>query len=406
MTGTERAVLWGYGLIVAAWPVRYVVVRLIFSWIDVLDLKSPRYAGPSWPAVTAIIPAKDEREALPECLESVCRQSYPDLEILVVDDRSTDGTGEVARGFAARDPRVRVVTIEELPAGWTGKTHALHVASGMARGEWLWFLDADTRHHPDSLSIVLEYARRNGAALASLLPEMRCESFWEKVVQPLCGIVLMRTYPAFRVNDDRHALAFANGQYILIERSAYEEAGGHEAVRDRFVEDIFLARRVKGLGRPIRTAVATAIGSTRMYTSLAGLVRGWSRILYDAHDRRPLPLVGKIVEPLVFSQTGDLAVVVGLVLLAAGGRGEFAGWLVGLGLVHQVLKQGLLYRMYRLNSPATAGYAVFYPVAGLVSAWILVRSIWMCVTGRVTWRGTSYGPPVGGGTGPGTGPPP
>ena len=114
----------------------------------------------------------------------------------------------------------------------------------------------------------------------------------------------MRTYPTFIANDDRRPLAFANGQFLLIERSAYDAAGGHEAVRDRFVEDIDLARKVKALGRSIRTAIAPEISSTRMYTSLPSLVRGWSRILYDAHDRRALPLVGKIVEPLIFSQTG------------------------------------------------------------------------------------------------------
>ncbi|MEJ7640167.1 MAG: glycosyltransferase, partial [Singulisphaera sp.] len=166
------------------------------------------------------------------------------------------------------------MTITELPAGWTGKTHALQVASESARGEWFWFLDADTRHEPDSLSIVLEYAREHRADMASLLPEMRCETFWEDVVQPLAGVVLMQSFPLFRVNDDRSRLAFANGQYILIRRSAYAAAGGHRAVRDRFVEDIYLAKRVKALGLPIRVATSTEISSTRMYTSLPQIVRG------------------------------------------------------------------------------------------------------------------------------------
>ena len=270
--------------------------------------------------VSAIIPAKDEEASLADCLASVCAQSYPNLEILVVDDRSTDGTGAIARRFAADDPRVRVLTIAELPAGWTGKTHALHVAADSARGEWFWFLDADTRHEPDNLSIVLEYAREHGAAMASLLPEMRCETFWEDVVQPLAGVVLMQSFPLFRVNDDRSRLAFANGQYILIRRSAYVAAGGHRAVRDRFVEDIYLARRVKALGLPIRVAVAQGIGSTRMYTSLGGLVRGWSRILYDALGRNPWRLLGRLLDPLIFSQTGHVALVAALVDARVGDR--------------------------------------------------------------------------------------
>ena len=167
----------------------------------------------------------------------------------------------------------------------------------------------------------------------------------------------MRTYPTFIANDDRKPLAFANGQFLLIERSAYDDVGGHEAVRDRFVEDIALARRVKATGRPTRTAIAPEISSTRMYTSLPSLVRGWSRILYDAHDRKALPLVGKIVEPLIFSQTGDLALIWALGLLAIGRAGAFAWCLLALSVIHQVLKQSVLYRMYALNSPRTAAYA-------------------------------------------------
>src|SRR5262249_12933295 len=148
----------------------------------------------------AIIPAKDEEAALGDCLASVQSQTYPNLEILVVDDRSTDGTAAIVRRAAASDPRIRLISINHLPPGWTGKTHALHVASAQARGEWSWFLDANTRHHPDCLAIVLNYARTHDAALASLVPEMRCESFWERAVQPLAGIVLMRSFPLFLVN--------------------------------------------------------------------------------------------------------------------------------------------------------------------------------------------------------------
>jgi glycosyltransferase involved in cell wall biosynthesis len=392
LTPTEQTILWIYAAIVAAWPIRHVVITLFFRWLDVLDLRSPRYGAEPPPRVTAVIPARDEEEALPACLASVRAQTYPNLEILVVDDRSTDATARIAQEAAEADPRVRVLTIaDDLPPGWTGKTHALHQAVPQTDGHWLWFLDADTRHHPECLSIVMEYARTRDAALASLLPEMRCESFWEKVVTPLAGIVLMRTYPTFTANNDRKPLAFANGQFLLIERSAYEEAGGHEAVRDRFVEDIALARRVKALGRSVKTAVAPEISSTRMYTSLSTLIRGWSRLLYDAHDRKPLPLIGKILEPLIFSQTGDVALIASLVMLAIGQTGPFTWWLLGLSLVHQVLKQSVLYRMYRLNSPKTAGYAMYYSLAGIVSDVIIARSLWMCVTGRVTWRGTSYG---------------
>ena len=149
-----------------------MVLTWAFRQLDYLNPGSPRWslARPA-PRVTAIIPAKDEEATLADCVRSVQAQSYPNLDILIVDDRSDDGTLAIARGIAAADPRVKPSSRSiRLPPGWTGKTHALHVASQQAQGDWFWFLDADTRHEPDSLAIVLEYARSHNAQMASLLP--------------------------------------------------------------------------------------------------------------------------------------------------------------------------------------------------------------------------------------------
>ena len=396
MTPTQRWILGIYIGLIALWPIRYVFLVWAFRRLDFLTLRSPRWTAPDPPLVTAIIPAKDEEATLPVCLASVQAQDYPNLDILVVDDRSDDGTAAVARAAAATDPRVRVLSIQDLPPGWTGKTHALHVAATTeARGEWLWFIDADTRHEPGSLSIVLEYARGHDAALASLLPEMRCESFWERVTQPLLGIVLVQSFPLFWVNDPKHKLAFANGQYILIRRDAYDAAGGHEAVRDKFVEDIYLARNVKRAGFPIRTAIAPEIGSTRMYTSLPQLVRGWARILYDALGRNPWRLLGKGLDPLFFSQTAHVALVVALVLLTLGRRDPFTWWLLGLSVAHHAFAVAVLQKLYVLSVPRPLTVQ-WYPLAGLVLDVILFRAIRMCWTGQVTWRGTAYTEPANG----------
>lgn len=388
MTETERTLLWIYLGLMAIWPIRYVAVFFILRATPRLSPASPKYAGETPPTVTAIIPARNEEAMLATCLDSVRAQTYPNLEILIVDDRSTDRTPEIARAIADADPRVRLVTIAELPPGWTGKTHGLHVAAAEAKGDWFWFLDADTLHEPESLSVVMEFARSQGARLASLLPEMRCGSFWERVTQPLAGIVLMQSFPLFRVNSDRDKLAFANGQYILIDRDAYRTVEGHFSVRDKFVEDIHLARRVKGLGMPIRVAVAKELGSTRMYTSLDSLVRGWARILYDALDRNPWRLAWKALDPLIFSQTAHVALVVALVLVAAGG-GVFAWSLLGLSVFHHLFALAVLDRLYR-ESVNDRKSVLWYPLAGLVIDAIVHRAIKMCVTGQVTWRGTAY----------------
>ncbi len=390
MTPTQRTILGIYAALIAIWPIRHLVLIWALPKLDFLGPDSPRFESPDPPLVSAIIPAKDEEETIADCLATVRAQSYPNLEILVVDDRSDDRTPEIARGIAEVDPRVRLISIEDLPPGWTGKTHALHVAAGEARGQWFWFLDADTRHEPESLAIVLEYARSHDAALASLLPEMRCESFWESVAQPLLGVVLIQSYPLFWANDPTKKLAFANGQYILIRKDAYLAAGGHQGVRDKFVEDIYLARAVKGIGLSARTAIAHGIGSTRMYTSLPEFVRGWSRILYDALGRNPWKLLLQGLDPLFFSQTAHVALVAALAMLALGRpSGPFAAWLLGLSIAHHALAYTCLKRLYVLSVPRTR-HVAWYPLAGLVLDVILYRAIRMCLTGRVTWRGTAY----------------
>jgi glycosyltransferase involved in cell wall biosynthesis len=392
MTQTQRTLLWIYAALIAVWPIRYIAVLIIERLYDYLRPDSPKYISENPPLVSVIIPAKDEEGTLADCLRTVCIQSYPRLEILVVDDRSTDETPAIARAFAESDPRVRVITITELPEGWTGKTHGLQLAAGEAKGDWFWFIDSDTRHEPDSLSIVMEYARSEGAVMASLIPEMRCDSFWERAVQPLAAVVLMQSFPLFLVNNDKSKLAFANGQYILIERSAYEAVDGHASVKDKFVEDIYLAGRVKASGRPIRVAIAQGIGTTRMYTSLPTLIRGWSRILYDATRRNPWRLALKAIDPLIFSQPAHVALVVAVVMLLLGIGGQFAWWLLGLSVAHHILTAMVLQRIYRFSFPGGRG-VIWYPLAGLVMDWIIVRSIRSCFTGEVTWRGTSYTKP-------------
>ena len=318
MSTTQTTLLWIYGVIVAIWPIRYLVLKHILGRVQFLTPGSPSLAQADPPLISAVIPAKDEEAVLADCLDSVCRQEYPRLEIIVIDDRSTDQTGAIARNYADRDPRVRVLTNDYLPPGWTGKTHVLHEAVQQAQGQWLWFLDADTNHAAEFLGVILEYARVQHASLVSLLPELRCETFWEQVVQPMGGIVLMQSFPLHRVNDDRSKLAFANGQSILVERSAYDAAGGHAAVRDRFVEDIALAGKVKGLGLPIRTVLVRDLVTCRMYASLGQLIRGWSRILYDALDRKPWRLAARLLDPLIFCQSGHIALLAAIVMLAAG----------------------------------------------------------------------------------------
>ncbi|MFM7128469.1 MAG: glycosyltransferase family 2 protein [bacterium] len=378
---------------VSVWAFRHLAIGFIFWRTPKLGLKSPKFVGlaaqPA-PLVSILMPCKDEEQNVAACARDLLAQTYPNFELILIDDRSTDRTGAVADEVAATDPRVQVLHLIDRPPGWTGKTYALKRGMEAARGSWILFVDADTRHNPDCLSIVMQWASDRQASMVSLLPQMRCDTFWERVNQPLCGIVLMRSFPLELVNADWSGMAFANGQYILIDRAVYDEAGGHESVRDKFVEDIYLARVVKQkLKKRVLTAVSPEICSTRMYTDLGSQICGWARIYFDAWGRSATTATWKIIEPLLFTQSAWIIPLVALALMAAGRDAGYGTQLLWLSLAHNLLMFTVIARLYHFNR-ARWQDTVWYPLSGLISDWIYLRVIRMCLTGQVTWRGTTY----------------
>src|SRR5579871_758845 len=214
-------------------------------------------------AVSVIIPARNEEASLGACLESLTAQTGVKFEIIVVDDHSTDRTKEIACSF----PEVRVIEAGPLPSGWTGKNNAVTTGASLARGEWLLFTDADTVHLPGSLARALAEARENHVDLLSYSPEQIAVTFWEIAVLPVVFAELARQYPLAKVGDPNTPDAAANGQYFLIRRHVYESVGGHAAVAADILEDVALARAVKGSGRKIRFRYGADAVRTRMYAT-------------------------------------------------------------------------------------------------------------------------------------------
>ena len=390
MSTLQVTILCLYALVLLVWATRYLTVSRAWRAMPFLTSQHPPYQEEDPPLVSVLIPAKDEEVSIGQCLLSVLNQSYLRLEAIIIDDRSQDGTANVVREIAARDPRVRLISTSGLPPGWTGKNHALTTGVREAKGDWLLFIDSDTRHQVDNLSILMEYARREGADLVSLLPRMRNRSFWERVVQPLASIILMLKFPIEQVNDDSHPeTAFANGQYILIRREVYESIGGHAVVRDKFVEDIHLARMTKASGYRVRVAMAPEISSTRMYSSLGRLVRGWSRILYAAYDHSSRRLAAVLAGLVAFSLSVYGVLAGTLVACWRGHPSSFVSTLFGMCLAHLILQKSVMARAYALSGNKRR-YVAFYAVAGAVMFWVLASALRKCFTHRVVWRGTEY----------------
>jgi glycosyltransferase involved in cell wall biosynthesis len=232
------------------------------------------------PAVSVIVPARNEEACLGACLESLGGQTGVSFEIIVVDDHSTDRTCEIATSFAAANPAtVRVIEAGPLPDGWTGKNNAVAAGARAARGAWLLFTDADTVHLPGSLARALAEAQANGTDLLSYSPEQIAVSFWEMATLPVIFAELARQYPPAKVSDPSSPAAAANGQYILVKREAYDAIGGHAAIAGEILEDVALARAVKASGRKIRFRYAADAVRTRMYRNFGQLREGWTKNL-------------------------------------------------------------------------------------------------------------------------------
>jgi glycosyltransferase involved in cell wall biosynthesis len=194
--------------------------------------------------VSAIIPARNEEASIARAVGSVAAQ--PEIgEVIVVDDQSTDRTGDILAELATRTPKLRVLATDALPAGWTGKNYAVSIGAAAATGDWLLFTDADTYHLPGSMRRALSDAAEHNAALVSYSPEQEMETFWEKALIPVVFGRLSRKFQFQRINDSRLPDAAANGQFLLISHEAYTSLGGHGSVAADVIEDVALARRVK-----------------------------------------------------------------------------------------------------------------------------------------------------------------
>lgn len=218
------------------------------------------------PSLSIIIPARNEARNLNRLLPALESLRYPgELEMIVVDDSSTDGTGELAQELGAR-----VLRVEELPEGWHGKPHACHVGALAARGDWLLFTDADTFHSPESATRSVSFARAH--ALDGLTLFLKHEP--QNVFQ---GAVLMTAFAGlFAGLDDAGALM--NGQYILLGRQVYFASGGFEAVRDEPLEDLALGSRLRKLGYIVPALRGENAASVRMYADSAQMWHGMTRL--------------------------------------------------------------------------------------------------------------------------------
>ena len=343
------------------------------------------------PFVSVIVAAKDEQENIARCVNTLLQQDYPNFELIVANDRSADDTAAIVERIAQREPRLRLIQIGHLPKGWCGKNHAMQKAIASSEASWILMTDADCRQTSNrTLRAAMNYALQTGADLLSVLPNLEMKGFWESVVQPVCGGIMMIWFRPDKVNDQAKPQAYANGAFMLMKRSAYEAVGTHEAVKDKLNEDMHLAAALKQQGLNLRVVRNEGLYLARMYTSLGNIVRGWSRIFYGTFCTLKR-LIASLALLLFMGLLPYACAILGLAAAAAGAQPQRLWLTLGLiGVAGAVVQISVIYRFRRMLG-AASGLAWTYPLGCAVATVALVAAIAKQRKGaQVTWRNTTY----------------
>ncbi|MET7595674.1 glycosyltransferase [Streptomyces sp. NPDC004082] len=382
------AVVWIAVGSLAAWL--WLLLCQGFFWRTDVRLP-PRREQDEWPSVCVVVPARDEAAVLPDSLPSLLAQDYPGrAEIFLVDDGSTDGTGELARELSRRHGGLPLTVDSpgEPPAGWTGKLWAVRHGIGLARARtpaYLLLTDADIAHAPDSLRQLVTAARTGGFDLVSLMARLRVDSVWERLVVPAFVYFFAQLYPFRRIGVRGSRTAAAAGGCVLLRADAAERARIPDAIRHAVIDDVALARAVKGSGGHIWLGLADRVDSVRPYPRLHDLWRMVSRSAYAQLRHSPPLLLGTVLGLALVYLAPPVTFAAGL---AAGSAGATAaGGLAWLVMTATYLPMLRYYRQPAWLAPLLPATAFLYLLMTVDSAVQHYR-------GRgAAWKGRTYARP-------------
>lgn len=370
---------------IALTAVLLVVGLNLIANLQMVGRATPSQVNPTgleW--VSVLVPARNEALNIRRCLESLLAQDYPLMEVLVLDDGSTDETPEIVAEMARRDPRLRLIPGQPLPSGWMGKNFACHQLAREARGQWLLFTDADTVHHPQTVSWALTAAKENRADLVTLVPHAVTHTFGEQLLLPIIPFGVLGLFPlALGARWRIPALTMAIGTFLLFRRETYERIGGHAAVRGEIAEDVVLARRVRRHGGRVVLLDGADHLDVHFYRGFWESWHGLAKSAFAALEYRLLPMV------LMFLFYGFL--FLWPVFLLYGGllQGRMGEPALRLALFQVFLNSGLWYAVaVRFRLPRITAF--LYPITVLLVMLVVLDSVRMTVWGGIGWKGRVY----------------
>lgn len=361
--------------------------RKDFSALDLPD--TPTYLAQKTPRLSILIPARDEADNIGACVRSVLAEQSELIEVLVLDDRSTDGTTDIALAAAGEDSRLRVFAGEPSPEGWTGKSFACHQLALKARGQWWLFLDADARLAPGALAVGMDTALAQESGLITGFPNQKTGTWLEQLIVPLMTFTIACHLPIRLVRHSENPMfVAAHGAFMLIRVDSYRATGGHEAFKSHLVDDMQLARAVKRAGLPVTLANIHEHVSMRMYHDSAGVWNGYKKNIFAGMGRNSLLLVSVLLMYTLIYIVPPLALLTGLLslnLIASSASSillpALLGWLLGVVIKLAVDQSG--------GQPLR--HALLLP-AGIIALIAIATASWYAAfSGKgYWWKGRRY----------------
>jgi chlorobactene glucosyltransferase len=365
----------------------FLCVVSIITIINLLTIKKiKRYRLlKDFPRVSVLVPARNEENNIGRCVRSLLLQAYPRLEILVLDDHSTDRTLNILRELQKEYPKLKVMQGQPLPGGWLGKHWACHQLFEASTGDFVLFTDADTTHNPETLKQAVSAICLERADMLTAMVHLEIGSVGEGLLVPFMYWSLLTFFPlklAAKIKSQK--ISASVGQFILFKRIAYEQIGGYAAIKNQILDDFLLGRNI--LQHKLNWCFADAIDlvSCRMYTSLEEAVRGFSKSLFAVFNRKILLFIFVFLYLLTL-YFEPIIVLMLRIMNVSPPSVPFAPLLASIIL--SILQQWICYQ--RMKIPTL--YAFLYPLSILVAAFTAFHSLWSHIFKTAQWKGRRVG---------------
>jgi len=379
MTITDWFVVIFTSLFSLAWCGFYITAYLNFRNIPVFEkLHTPSIE--LYPKISVIITACNEAATIQQVVNALLIQDYPELELVVINDRSTDNTGDLIDELARKDDRIKIVHITGLPEKWLGKVHALHTGVQHARGDWLLFTDADVYFEAGLLRKAIEYSIQENCDHLTLLPRVDTKHFWQEVALAAFRLMFMNSAKISELNKENSKAFVGVGAFNLVKKSILEKSNGMEWLRMEVIDDMGLGLMVRNMGGKTRLAFAAKHLNLVWYESLTAMFSGLEKNAFGPGTGYKYT---KLVALVLFLWAFSIAPLVALLYTGVANL-----WILGV-IDYVLMLFTLLLSAYRFELKFFP--SIFVSIGMVIFSFMMIHAAIQCKKqGGIRWRGTLY----------------